>query len=63
MTPDMCLEASRPGRNAKRQSASHVHALSSVKYFPVIVLVVTTVRGAADTQAAVTEVNQNMSKG
>ena len=59
----MCLEASRPGRNAKRQGACHVHAPSSVKYFSVIVLVVTTVRGAANTQAAVSEVNQNMSKG
>ena len=34
-----------------------------MKYFSVIVLVVTSARGAANTQAAVSEVNQNMSKG
>ena len=33
MTPDMCLEASRPGRNAKRQVLHLDMLLPSVKYF------------------------------
>ena len=33
MTPDMCLEASRPGRNAKRQVLDMYMLLPSVKYF------------------------------
>ena len=33
MTPDMCLEVSRPGRNAKRQVLDMYMLLPSVKYF------------------------------
>ena len=33
MTPDMCLEASRPSRNAKRQVLHLDMLLPSVKYF------------------------------